>query len=428
MAEKRDIKYINRDFDSFRNSLIEFSKTYFPDTYTDFSPTSPGMMFIEMSSYVGDVLSFYLDNQIQENFVQYARQDENLYSLAYSFGYVPKVTDAAIATVEIFQQVPSLENSEGNVEPDFRYALNFSENTRVKSSLGSGTEFLIEDSIDFTVSSSADPTRISVYQVNEDGTPQYYLLKKTRKAISATINSTSFTFGSPEKFSTVEINGASIIKILDVVDSDGNKWYEVPYLAQDVILDHINNTPFNKTNLTNNFGGVSQTTPYISGVMRATGVTDPNFYGDGLDVPKLLRLKKVPKRFVSRFKNPTTLELQFGAGTVMDNDAQFTPNPENVGIGLPSTQNKLTTAYSPTSFTFTGTYGIAPSNTTLTVRYLTGGGIKANVASNTITKFVTTGNIRFVNSGLDSTLSNYVFNSIAINNPRAATGEKMGIL
>lgn len=417
MAEKRDIKYINRDFDSFRNSLIEFSKTYFPTTYTDFSPTSPGMMFIEMSSYVGDVLSFYLDNQIQENFIQYARQDENLYSLAYSFGYRPKVTEASIAEIELFQQVPAIEDGSGQASPDFRYALNFAENTRVKSSLNSGTEFLIEDSTDFTISSSADPTNISVYQVNENGVPQYYLLKKARQAISATINSTTFTFGSPEKFSTVEINGADIIKILDVTDSDGNKWYEVPYLAQDVILDSLNNSPSQKVFLSNNLGG---------GDIEVNTLQDPNFYKDSQDTPKLLRLKKVQRRFVSRFKNASTLELQFGAGTVADNDAQFTPNSDNVGIGLPFTQDKLTTAYSPTSFTFTDTYGIAPSNTTLTVRYLTGGGISSNVASNTITKFVTTNTIKFITPNLDPTLSNYVFNSIAVNNPRAATGGKDG--
>ena len=92
MAVRRDITYLNRDFTTLRDQLITFSKTYFPDTYNDFSPASPGMMFMEMASYVGDVLSFYLDNQIQETFVQYARQTNNLFDLAYMLGYKPKVT------------------------------------------------------------------------------------------------------------------------------------------------------------------------------------------------------------------------------------------------------------------------------------------------------------------------------------------------
>jgi hypothetical protein len=103
----RDVKYLNRDFSDIRAKLIEFSKTYFPNTYNDFSPTSPGMMFMEQAAYVGDVMSFYLDNQLQETFTQFARQTNNLYELAYMFGYKPKTTGAAQATIELFQQVPS---------------------------------------------------------------------------------------------------------------------------------------------------------------------------------------------------------------------------------------------------------------------------------------------------------------------------------
>ena len=77
----RDIRYVNRDFSEFRSRLIEYARTYFPQTYTDFSPTSPGMMFMEQSAYVGDVLSFYLDNQFQETFVQYAQQTNNVFEL-----------------------------------------------------------------------------------------------------------------------------------------------------------------------------------------------------------------------------------------------------------------------------------------------------------------------------------------------------------
>ncbi len=90
---KRNIKYLNRDFSSLRDRLIEYSKTYFPDTYNDFTPSSPGMMVMEQAAYVGDVLSFYLDNQFQENFLQYARQPNNVFELAYMFGYKPSLYD-----------------------------------------------------------------------------------------------------------------------------------------------------------------------------------------------------------------------------------------------------------------------------------------------------------------------------------------------
>ena len=83
MAIKRDIRYVNRDFSTLRDQLINYSKTYFPNTYNDFTPASPGVMFMEMAAYIGDVLSFYVDNQFQETFIQYARQTQNLYDLAY---------------------------------------------------------------------------------------------------------------------------------------------------------------------------------------------------------------------------------------------------------------------------------------------------------------------------------------------------------
>jgi hypothetical protein len=386
----QDIKYLNRDFSSFRQRLIEYTKTYFPNTYTDFSPTSPGMMVMEQSAYVGDVLSFYLDNQIQENFIQYAQQTNNLYELSYMFGYRPKTTSAAQTTIDIYQQLPAISTGGGNVAPDYSYALTVGENTTISAN---GLSFLIQDKVDFATSSSQDPTEVSIYQI-AGGVPQYYLLKKSRKAMSAAIKSTTFSFSDPQQFATVNINDSSIIKILDVVDSDGNIWYEVDHLGQEMVMDSIKNTNIN----------------------------DPN---SGKDVPYLLRLKKVQRRFATRFTSQTTLQLQFGAGAPNNIDEEVIPNPNNVGLGLPFKQDKLTAAYSPTNFLYTGTYGISPSNTVLTVRYLVGGGVSSNMPANTLTSISTT-NTKFNQTNLDPTTSNYIFASLASNNPLAASGGKGG--
>ncbi len=139
MAENRSISYINKDFNELRSSLIDYTKTYFPDTYNDFSATSPGMLFMEMASYVGDVLSFYLDNQIQETFLQYTRQQNNLYNLAYTMGYRPKVTSVATVDIDVYQQVPV---KTGNI-PDYNYTLFMNPNTVVKSVSTTPTYFLI---------------------------------------------------------------------------------------------------------------------------------------------------------------------------------------------------------------------------------------------------------------------------------------------
>jgi hypothetical protein len=277
----RDIKYINRDFSDFRSRLIEYARTYFPSTYTDFSPASPGMMFMEQASYVGDVLSFYLDNQFQETFVQYAQQTNNVFELAYMFGYKPKTTGVAQTVVDFYQQLPSIDDGTGNYVPDFNYSLTISENTTVTSQ--NGSSFLIQDKVDFSFSSSLDPTDISIYQI-AGNIPQYFLLKKSRKAMSADIASTTFNFGTPQQYQTVNINANNIIKILDVTDSDGNKWYEVDHLGQEMVLDTVKNT----------------------------NVNDPNLNGD---IPYLLRLKKVARRFATRFTSLSNLQIQFGAGT-----------------------------------------------------------------------------------------------------------------
>lgn len=394
MAIRRDINYINKDFAEYRNSLINYSQTYFPTTYTDFSETSPGMMFMEQAAYVGDVLSFYLDNQIQETYIQYARQFSNLYDLAYMYGYKPKATGLANTLVDFYQQVPSkLSGSE--YVPDFDYALYVNSNTVISTTAGSPTNFTTDEPVDFSVSNSLDPTTVSVAQISA-GNPTYYLLKKSRRAFSGDINTTSITFGAPEEFSTVNINGTNLAGIIDVFDSNGNQWYEVDYLGQDAVFIGIKNT----------------------------NVNDPNSYTD-TDTPYILQTRQVQNRFATRLLNETTLQLQFGVGSPTDTTENVIPNPDNVGLGLPFGQNKLTTAYSPTNFIFTNTYGVAPSYTTLTIRYYTGGGVQSNVLSNTLTNPSTT-TFQFIKGGLDSTTAQYVFDSIATNNPIAASGGQDG--
>ena len=399
MAQARDIKYLNRDFADLRSSLINYSKTYFPTTYTDFTEASPGMMFMEMSSYIGDVLSFYQDNQIQETYTQFARKFENLFDLAYVMGYKPQVTGVATVGVDFYQTVPSTISGPSIYQPDYNYALLIGENAQVGSSANAQINFLTEDPIDFTDSSSLNPTEVTVYTVDASNNPTTYLLKKTRNAISSTINTTTISAGStPQEFFTTTINAPNIVGILDIVDSDGNVWYEVPYLAEEMVYDSIRNTNPN----------------------------DPNNYtNEGLS-PYLLQLKQTQRRFAARFINSGSLEIQFGAGTSQDVEEEITPNSDNVGLGLPFEKNKLTTAYSPTNFIFTPTYGIAPTGN-LTVRYLTGGGVAANVNANTLTNIKQI-NKTFVNfSSTDSSgLYQQSFNSLITNNPDAASGGRGG--
>ena len=221
-------------------------------------------------------------------------------------------------------------------------------------------------------------------------------IRKTRKAFSGTINTVSYTFGAPQEFTTINLNAPNIAGVLDVTDADGNKWYEVDYLAQDLVYDSLRNTNINS----------------------------PDTYQD-TDTPFLLQTKNVQNRFATRFITPSQLQLQFGAGNPEDTTEDVIPNSMNVGLGLPFQQDKLTTAFSPTNFIFTNTYGVSPTNTTLTVRYYTGGGVQSNVLSNTVTD-LNTSNITFNKGGLESTLANYIFDSTAANNIIAASGGQDG--
>lgn len=394
MSDIRDIKYINKNFGELKSTLVDYTKTYFPDTYNDFTPSSTGMLFMEMASYVGDVLSFYLDNQIQETFIQYARQKENLFNLSYMLGYRPKVTTAATAEIDFYQTLPAIASGSTQV-PDYSYCLQVAKDTNISTAGASPVNFIIQDKVDFSYSSSSDPTEVTVYTI-AGSEPTSFLLKKTRKSISATVNTTTSTFGIPQRFSTIEIEASNIIGILDITDSDGNIWYEVPNLSQDLIYDTIRNT----------------------------NVNDPNYYND-VDVPYLLQVREIQRRFVTRFLNDNTLQLQFGAGTTNNVDEEIIPNPNNVGLGLPFEKDKLTTAFSPLNFIFTDSYGIAPSDTTLTIRYLTGGGVSSNVNQNTLTVINTSG-VSFLNSNLNSITAQSIYSSLAVTNPRAASGGKDG--
>lgn len=385
MASKVDIKYINKDFSSFKSDLVEFARAYYPTVYNDFTLASPGTMFIDMASYVGDVLSFYLDNQIQETFLQYAKQKSNLFAMSYMMGYRPKMTSVAIAELDVYQQVPSL-SAGGSYVPDFDYALVIQPGMVVKSNINPSLYFYCPEKVDFTKSSSFDPTDVSVYTVNGSSIPTKFLLKKSTYAISGELRTKTFSFSSAQRFSTVNIQDTDIVGIVSAVDSDGNSWSEVPYLAQDYILSPVENTQANY----------------------------PSLYQYSNQVPYILQKVSVPRRFVSRFRSNESLDIEFGPGINTVSDSSIIPNPNNVGLGTvnyPTTF--ISSAFDPTNFVTTQTYGIAPYNTSITFTYLAGGGAVSNAQSNELTE-----PISFIASGVDISLKN----TVITNNENPAVG------
>ena len=392
MANVPDIKYFDKDFNTLKQDLINYARTYFQNNYMDFSPSAPGNMFMEMAAYVGDVLSFYTDTQLQETLLLYAQERKNIIALAYALGYRPKITSVSSANLDVYQLIPS--DGAPNYYPDWRYAMRVGKNSSIKSISKPSITFITQDLVDFRFSSSFDPTTITIYQYYTGTTnPQYYLLKKQVEAISGQIKTTTFNFGNPEQFPTVIINDSNIIQVLQVIDSDNNTWYEVPYLAQDTVFDESLNIPIN----------------------------EPNYYNDDDSARFLLRTKKVDRRFVTRFDDDNNLMLEFGSGVTSSPDEIIIPNPDNVGMGLVDGISKLNMAYDPSNFMYTNQYGISPSNTSLTVTYLVGGGSEANLPSDDI-GLGNVVNITIDNYNLNNSILTIVEDSLRFNNPEPSSG------
>ena len=395
-TNKKDIKYLNRNYNQLKQDLVNFTKNYFPDSFNDFSESNPGMIFLELASYVGDVLSYYTDTQIQETFIESAREKSNLLALAYNLGYKPVISNPATTELDFYITLPA----NGSDGPDWSYAPTVKKNSSFTTSESTPVSFLLTEDVNFQVSNSLDPTEVSVYATDgtplteAGGVPQYYLIKKSGKIISAESKTVSFTIGAPEKFLTLEVPDSNIIGIESVVDSDGNIWYEVPYLAQETIFEDVLNVAANNPNL------------------------DQYSY----DTPYLLRLKKVPKRFTTRFTANNVLQLQFGAGISEGNDIEILPTPDNIGAGVKDSRSNLNLAYDPSNFLMSKAYGEVPSNTTISVTYLVGGGVQSNVESNVINKLNAANIVRNNSISNESTYTNTVVNSLAVTNPLPATG------
>lgn len=391
---KKDVKYLNKDFAQFRQNLITFAKQYYPNTYNDFNESSPGMMFIEMASYVGDVLSFYADQSFRESVLSSALEEQNILRLSQLFGYKPKLNTPAIVDLDVYQLVPA-KGSGINARPDFRYCLNIKQGMEVSSdSPTKPIKFRTIQDVDFTFSSSLAPTEISVYEIDGSGNVQYYLLKKTVQAISGEVKTATFAFGDPKPYDKIVLPENNVLDIISVTDDDGNIWYEVDYLAQDTIFDDVVNIPYNDAELS---------------IYRSS-------------TPYLLKLRRSARRFVTRLREDNRIELQFGSGVSSDADEEIVPNPKNVGLGLEYLARTTNSNLDPSNFLYTSTYGLAPNNVTLTVTYSIGGSVEDNVASNTLTKI---GNITYNTAtelyGLDLTDTK---DTVAVNNPVSATGGK----
>jgi len=389
--KNKEVRYLNKDFSQFRNNLIEFSKQYFPNTYQDFNESSPGMMFIEMASYVGDVMSYYVDSQFKESLLGYSEELRTLYAMAQSFGYKPRLSAPSSTKLEFFQLVPN--TGEGNnAAPDFNYALNIKAGTRVETA--DGVVFRTIEDCDMRYESSRSPREAEIFErESTTDTPTYWYIRKEVRAQSGNVIDEDFSFGGAKKYDKVLLSNSNVIDIISCTDSDGNKWYEVDSLAQDTIFDEIENNSNN----------------------------DPVLSQYSSEVPYILRLKRVSKRFTTFRRPDGKTELRFGAGISDNADEEIIPNPDNVGSNLPGSPSKLYETFDPSNFLKTKTYGQAPSNTSLTINYQYGGGAQDNVAAGRVNK-ITGITFEIDETNLTPSVVNFSKTSVRASNIEASSG------
>lgn len=386
----REVKYVNKDFAEYRRALINHAKNYFPNTYSDFNESSPAMMFVEMAAYVGDVLSLYSDVQLQESFLYTVNEKINLYNLSQGLGYKPQTKVPSQVDLDIMQLVPSIGNGTGSM-PDYNYALVVEEGLQAYTD--EENYFRTVDPVDFRFSSSFDPTEVSVYSVADDGTIEYYLLKKCVRAVAGEVRTAEYTFADAKIYDKIVLPDEEISGINSITDADGNTWYEVPFLAQDQVPVSLKNIPYN----------------------------DPVLAQHSDSAPYLLCYVQTERRFITRLRKDDRLEIQFGAGLSQEADEEILPNPYNVAIGLDYFRRAEDVSIDPSNFLYTKTYGRAPSDTTLTVSYNVSQGINDNVQSNTITNIGSSTIIDPIGT-TDATVLQTIKDSLSINNPKPAYG------
>ena len=391
---RKEVNYLGRDFADIRANLIEFAKSYFPNQFNDFNEASPGMMFVEMAAYVGDVLNYYVDNQFRETLLNQAEEKKNIYEIAQSLGYKPKLATPARVELTFTLDVPSKTTGTGDSavsRPDLDYASKLEAGSGFTSE--SGVEFTLLDDVNFKVSSSLDTMDITALDPTSGNLPTNFRLTKKGIAVSGKQKEQDFIFNDAVSFDSIVLSEDKVTEIVSVVDSNGNKFYEVPFLAQDTVFESEENTSLN----------------------------DPSLSQHKNDAPYLLKLIKTARRFTTRVRDDNKMELRFGSGVSDNADEDIIPNPDNVGSALGLGISRLDDSFDPANFLKTQTFGLAPSNTTLTVTYRFGGAVEHNVPVGTINRLR---NITLTNSttGLVAATQTTTNESLRVVNLERATG------
>ena len=365
-----NVNYTSKDFSTIKADLIEYTKSYFPNTYKDFNETSPGMMLIELSSYVGDVLSYYIDYNYKENILSTATEKRNVRRLAEFLGYKTANKTASIAKLKITTSI----GVDSNGDPDYSAApASIGTGLQIKSNVDSELIFETTGEVDFTVSGSPDTPSISAPDLDANGEASSYTLTRYVRAISGETKSKSFTVTSPTKFLELNLGVNNVVEILDVTDSSGQKWYEVDYLAQQRILKEKH---------------YSDDSTRTTGYNQGDGISDNSL----ISIPYVMDYINTNKKFVQKFdQDSDSTKLMFGNGLYRYNQTGSRQTSifsavEQTGLSLNGTSfSSINATLNELIASNNLNLGETPANTIMTVRYRVGGGNASNAQVGEIT-------------------------------------------
>jgi len=341
-SRKTPIKYTSREFDSIKRDLIEHAKRYYPDTFKDFNEASFGALMVDTVAYVGDILSFYLDYQVNESFIDSAIEYNNIIRLSRQMGFKYKSNPSSYGTVAIYAIIPA---STSGLGPDSAYLPILKKGSELSST--SGNTFILDEDVRFD-----DPANeiVAARTDSSTGLPTFYAVRAYGRIVSGIFGVEKVKIGSFERFRKIKLDSNNITEVLSVVDSEGNEYLEVEHLSQNTVYKEVVNKGDNKET-----------------------------------VPSILRPMIIPRRFVVE-REQDNIFLQFGYGGPSEIRTPSVADPKNVVLQLNGRDYITDKSFDPYRLLNTDKFGIAPANTTLTITYRTNTAANVNAAAGSVTK------------------------------------------
>lgn len=379
--------YLAKDFDSLRNQILNYARLYYPDRIQDFSEASMGGLLLDMAAYVGDVMSFYLDHQYNELDPDVAVEPENIERLIKSAGVPITGASPAVASVTIAIEVPSVFEPSTSKYVPLPSALPI---VKADSTFAAtnGVQFSLLSNVDFQ-RKKADgnyAADVRIGKLNPQGNPTSFVMLLEGLCISGKQTTETFTIGDFIPFRRIPLSQSDVTDILSITDSEGNSYYRVNFLTEDVVYRNV-----------------------------------LNLARDSSEVSEALKVVPAPYRYITDVdlvSRSTSIILGGGNDSNFEDDA--VPDPSDFAISFPYSKTFSRTSVNPLKMLTTRTLGVYRPNTQMTIVYRHGGGLSHNVSPGSINSVSTL----LIDFPLNPTLNiiSSVRNSLRITNKTLAAG------